>query len=947
MKKILFLLLSTIAGYGQVPADATPLENIQITNNVQDNAATKVTVQTSAGVQNWLPMVNLPVSTATQTAIDAKVGDFINDGATTIAPSMNAVYDALSLKQLVFTGIDQTQFLTENDIVFDNTALTLTIATVKNGTAISSGNPVVFYTDGNGVAIKHTKTAPVVFTFTNTTGVWYFYFDTSGNPIASQTAPSDSSTIARVYRIYWNSALAVEDKRVIESLEVYKNDATWVDRDWKDTQGAQYSSGFTISSNVLASGTPAIDGSNAVVNLTSGTIIDANLAYTLTNAATGTTKFTQNLGSGLLPATSGKFICITNNASLILDKIPATDFPFLWNATTNTPEYLTQLGVRTGVSANNFFVYYLYAIQDPRRGETIKIKSAEVDFANSSLAEAHTWTQLQTLFPTLRDSKIRVLYKLTFEYKTAFDVGTKKTALRKIEDLRKQRTTSTATVGGVIPASTVSFTPIGNISSSNVQLALEELDAEKASTLQGAYNNGSQITTTTALGAVTIKRGSAADTDNVFVGQNGAGTNTFMVNGAGKVSANGGFEVPTAGTNGFFGSDGASGMYQNTGNHLVFRSSQDGFQFEPRVYSGANAAGDIIKFKSGFEFSPTSGTGVFNVLNLTGTINQTGGANGITRGIYINPTLTSAANFRAIDVTAGTILAPSFTKVGGTSSQFLKADGSVDGNSYHTGTLTANYIPKATGANSLVNGQMIDNGTSVSITPSDSRLKGGDNAGRLIVSNATTTAYLELSGEASAVASDVALVTTTGNIGFFTNGTRKVSVSNSGNVLVGTSTDDGVNKLQVNGSVSATSYTGNATLTGTPTAPTAAAGTNTTQIATTAFVQSATRPYKVYTALITQTGTDAPTAIVLENTTGATVTFARTAIGTYNAQFSSAVLTVDKTVVPGSSTDTSDGIFNSGVASTTQVNFFTAKTSPYALTDDYLTKNYFEIRVYN
>lgn len=42
---------------------------------------------------------NKPVSTAQQTAIDAKVADAINDGTTTIAPSQNAVFDALALKQ--------------------------------------------------------------------------------------------------------------------------------------------------------------------------------------------------------------------------------------------------------------------------------------------------------------------------------------------------------------------------------------------------------------------------------------------------------------------------------------------------------------------------------------------------------------------------------------------------------------------------------------------------------------------------------------------------------------------------------------------------------------------------------------------------------------------------------------------------------------------------------
>jgi hypothetical protein len=39
-----------------------------------------------------------PVSTAQQTAIDAKVADAINNGTTTVAPSQNAVFDALALK---------------------------------------------------------------------------------------------------------------------------------------------------------------------------------------------------------------------------------------------------------------------------------------------------------------------------------------------------------------------------------------------------------------------------------------------------------------------------------------------------------------------------------------------------------------------------------------------------------------------------------------------------------------------------------------------------------------------------------------------------------------------------------------------------------------------------------------------------------------------------------
>lgn len=51
--------------------------------------------------------------------------------------------------------------------------------------------------------------------------------------------------------------------------------------------------------------------------------------------------------------------------------------------------------------------------------------------------------------------------------------------------------------------------------------------------------------------------------------------------------------------------------------------------------------------------APTSGTAIFNILPIVGTINQTGGANGITRGIYIAPTLTAAADYRAIEATTG------------------------------------------------------------------------------------------------------------------------------------------------------------------------------------------------------------------------------------------------------------------------------------------------------
>ena len=60
--------------------------------------------------------------------------------------------------------------------------------------------------------------------------------------------------------------------------------------------------------------------------------------------------------------------------------------------------------------------------------------------------------------------------------------------------------------------------------------------------------------------------------------------------------------------------------------------------------SGTQIMGSVVG-----NFSPTSGTGLFRAFEVVPTINQTGGANGITRGLYVNPTLTAAADWRSIE----------------------------------------------------------------------------------------------------------------------------------------------------------------------------------------------------------------------------------------------------------------------------------------------------------
>jgi hypothetical protein len=109
--------------------------------------------------------------------------------------------------------------------------------------------------------------------------------------------------------------------------------------------------------------------------------------------------------------------------------------------------------------------------------------------------------------------------------------------------------------------------------------------------------------------------------------------------------------------------------------------------------------------------------------------------------------------------------------------------------------------------------------------------------------------------------------------------------------------------------------------------------------------------YKVYSALVSQTGTDDPTAIVLQNTLGVPVTWYRensSGPGNYYAEAFGA-FTLGKTViVPGVINFTA--LNNTTLATLDQVFILTIGTglSPIPGPDDALLNNTFiEIRVYN
>ena len=102
--------------------------------------------------------------------------------------------------------------------------------------------------------------------------------------------------------------------------------------------------------------------------------------------------------------------------------------------------------------------------------------------------------------------------------------------------------------------------------------------------------------------------------------------------------------------------------------------------------------------------------------------------------------------------------------------------------------------------------------------------------------------------------------------------------------------------------------------------------------------------YKVYVASLIQTGTAAPVATVLQNTTGGTFTWSRTSTGKYKATISGITLPANKVVIFENAT----GDLNLGgkITSTTVIDIDQFSSGGGGYSDGMLAGTSVEIRIY-
>ena len=181
---------------------------------------------------------------------------------------------------------------------------------------------------------------------------------------------------------------------------------------------------------------------------------------------------------------------------------------------------------------------------------------------------------------------------------------------------------------------------------------------------------------------------------------------------------------------------------------------------------------------SGITISPTNGTGAVTIYS-TNTSQWTSSVSGIstTSNVGINSSIpTSALDVLGNAKISGVTTASSFVKSGGTSSQFLKADGSVDSSTYLTSYTETDTLNSVTGR-----GNSTSNGISVGVLTATSIVKSGGTSSQFLKADGSvdSSTYLTTTGSGVNLTGIVTSIVAGNNI-TISGSTGQVTVNSTG-----------------------------------------------------------------------------------------------------------------------------------------------------------------------
>ena len=194
--------------------------------------------------------------------------------------------------------------------------------------------------------------------------------------------------------------------------------------------------------------------------------------------------------------------------------------------------------------------------------------------------------------------------------------------------------------------------PAINVSTNNA-LLLQTNNAERlritavGNLLVGSTLDGGQRLQ--VMGDAFIKGSGATFSTVSLQVQNSSGTNLFRVYNSGQVRLGNTGSSPLVFPQADLGTvEDLAGRNLSFYSYTGSQSASSGRYF----FGGENmvqTTGANFNIYSRSQFFPTSGTATLVDIYINPQISQSGGANGITRGLYVNPTLTAAADWRSIE----------------------------------------------------------------------------------------------------------------------------------------------------------------------------------------------------------------------------------------------------------------------------------------------------------
>lgn len=272
------------------------------------------------------------------------------------------------------------------------------------------------------VGKRYVKTTTEKITIPDTSGLYYIYFNSSGNLAYKTTFFTWDEDTPTSY-VYWND---VDNKAYFFADERHGVTLDWATHEYLHrTRGAAIANGFGANNYTLV-GDGSLDA-HAKIDIADGTFFDEDLQVDIIHSSSPTANTWQQR------LQSGAYIPVFYKSGNSWKKDVATQFP-VKNGGTRAQYNLYSGGTWSTTAVDNAKYGAMFLVATNNLNEPVLAIMGQAQYTDQGSAEASTWDELDLSgFPIV---EFRPLYKIVFQTATAYE-NTPKTKFVNLLDLRQ------------------------------------------------------------------------------------------------------------------------------------------------------------------------------------------------------------------------------------------------------------------------------------------------------------------------------------------------------------------------------------------------------------------------------------------------------------------------------------------------------------------------------